>query len=157
MYRACADLPMKPYLALLLLVASLTACARESGTLATPANHAAASPQTAAPSVAAAASAAAADAASVSDVAVAAKTQQEGADTGKGADSRGVALERDAALASEGQLPAVKWVAGTNYRVLSPAQPTDVAPGKIEVIEFFWYGCPPCAVLEPYLQDWREG
>jgi protein dithiol oxidoreductase (disulfide-forming) len=147
---------MKPYLALLLLVASLTACARESGTPATGAKNSAASAQTAAPNVAAAASAAAAAAATVSDVAVAAKTQQEGADTGKGADSSDVALERVAALAPEGQLPAGKWVVGTNYRVLSPAQPTDVAPGKIEVIEFFWYGCPHCNALEPYLERWAK-
>jgi protein dithiol oxidoreductase (disulfide-forming) len=156
MCRACADPPVKPYLALLLLVASLTACARESGAPASASNNTAATAQTAAPSVAAAAGAAAAAAASVSDVAVAAKTQQEGADTGKGADSSEVALERVAALAPEGQLPAVKWVAGSNYRVLAPAQPTDVAPGKIEVIEFFWYGCPHCNALEPYLERWSK-
>jgi thiol-disulfide isomerase/thioredoxin len=89
-------------------------------------------------------------------VAVAAKTQQEGADTGKGTDSGEAALERVAALAPEGQLPAGKWVAGTNYKVLSPAQPTDAPPGKVEVIEFFWYGCPHCYVLDPYIETWRK-
>ena len=24
------------------------------------------------------------------------------------------------------------------------AQPLAVAPGKVEVVEFFWYGCPHC-------------
>jgi thiol:disulfide interchange protein DsbA len=109
-----------------------------------------------APTVAAAAAEAAATAASVSDVAVAAKTQQEGLDTGKSPDSGEAALERVAALAPEGQLPAGKWVAGTNYKVLSPAQPTDAPPGKIEVIEFFWYGCPHCYVLEPYIETWLK-
>ena len=26
--------------------------------------------------------------------------------------------------------------------------------GKIEVIEFFWYGCPHCNEFEPYLEAW---
>jgi len=43
--------------------------------------------------------------------------------------------------------------AGVEYRVLSPAQPTD-APGKIEVVEFFWYGCPHCYEFEPVLEPW---
>jgi thiol:disulfide interchange protein DsbA len=149
---------MKPALVLLLLVASLSACARESGAPAPGANNAAttASAPPSTPTVAAAAAQAAATAASVSDVAVAAKTQQEGLDTGKSTDSGEAALERVAALAPEGQLPAGKWVAGTNYKVLSPAQPTDAPPGKIEVIEFFWYGCPHCAVLEPYIESWLK-
>jgi len=149
---------MKPTLVLLLLLTSLSACAREPGTPAAGTNSAATSataPQSA-PTVAAAAAEAAATAASVSDVAVAAKTQQEGLDTGKSTDSGEAALERVAALAPEGQLPPGKWVAGTNYKVLSPAQPTDAPPGKIEVIEFFWYGCPHCAVLEPYIQNWLK-
>ena len=41
------------------------------------------------------------------------------------------ALERVAALPAAARLPAGKWVAGTNYRPLSPAQPTDVAPDKV--------------------------
>jgi protein dithiol oxidoreductase (disulfide-forming) len=147
---------VKPYIALLLLVASLTACARESGQTPAPGAATSASSPPDAPSVAAAAGAAAAAAASVSDVAVAAKTQQEGADTGKGADSSEVALERVAALPAEGQLPVTKWVAGTNYKVLSPAQPTDASPGKVEVIEFFWYACPHCSVLDPYIENWRK-
>src|SRR3984957_20159030 len=147
---------MKPTLVLLLLLTSLSACARESGTPAAGANGAATSATAppSAPTVAAAA--AAATAASVSDVAVAAKTQQEGLDTGKSTDSGEAALERVAALAPEGQLPGGKWGAGTHYQVLSPAQPTDAPPGKIEVIEFFWYGCPHCAVLEPYIQNWLK-
>lgn len=33
------------------------------------------------------------------------------------------------------------------------AQPT-ASGSKIEVIEFFWYGCPHCFALEPYLGKW---
>ncbi|HEX6550659.1 MAG TPA: thiol:disulfide interchange protein DsbA/DsbL [Gammaproteobacteria bacterium] len=45
---------------------------------------------------------------------------------------------------------------GVNYVPVSPAQPTSVAPGQIEVIEFFWYGCPHCFALEPYLEAWLK-
>ena len=44
-------------------------------------------------------------------------------------------------------------VAGTDYTVLQPAQPVD-ANGKIEVIEFMWYGCPHCNEFDPYLEAW---
>ncbi len=46
--------------------------------------------------------------------------------------------------------------AGRHYRVLKPAQPTSVAPGKVEVVEVFWYGCPHCFSLEPYIQRWLQ-
>src|SRR3984957_17836737 len=45
-------------------------------------------------------------------------------------------------------------VAGKDYTVLSPAQPVDVPAGKIEVTEFFWYGCPHCNEFNPYLEAW---
>ena len=43
--------------------------------------------------------------------------------------------------------------AGVEYRELSTPQPTDAA-GKIEVTEFFWYGCPHCYNFEPVLGPW---
>lgn len=43
---------------------------------------------------------------------------------------------------------------GTDYDRISPPVPTDVAPGKIEVVEVFWYGCPHCYALEPTLEKW---
>ena len=39
------------------------------------------------------------------------------------------------------------------YETLAPAQPVQ-NPDKIEVIEFFWYGCPHCYALEPQLAAW---
>jgi thiol:disulfide interchange protein DsbA len=39
------------------------------------------------------------------------------------------------------------------YETLSPTQPTQ-DPNKIEVIEFFWYGCPHCYSFEPVLEKW---
>lgn len=42
---------------------------------------------------------------------------------------------------------------GTDYIELKPPQSVD-SPGKIEVIEFFWYRCPHCYALEPDLEAW---
>jgi len=39
------------------------------------------------------------------------------------------------------------------FSTLSPPQPTE-GGGKIEVIEFFWYGCPHCYTLEPAVVAW---
>lgn len=44
-------------------------------------------------------------------------------------------------------------VEGRQYRRL--AQPLPVAGGgKVEVVEFFWYGCPHCYALEPFVEQW---
>jgi thiol:disulfide interchange protein DsbA len=48
------------------------------------------------------------------------------------------------------------WQPGVNYQQLVPAQPTDVAAGQIEVLEFFWYACPHCAALDPAVEEWRK-
>ena len=42
-----------------------------------------------------------------------------------------------------------------SYRPVANPQPTATAE-KIEVIEFFWYGCPHCYSLEPGLDAWIE-
>jgi thiol:disulfide interchange protein DsbA len=41
------------------------------------------------------------------------------------------------------------------YQTLSPAQPTQ-DKAKVEVIEFFWYGCPHCYAFEPQLSQWLK-
>jgi thiol:disulfide interchange protein DsbA len=67
-----------------------------------------------------------------------------------------VSLEHLAALPADAQLPGGKWKPGVNYDVISPAQPTNVGPGKVEVTEVFWLGCPHCYALEPYIQAWLK-
>jgi thiol:disulfide interchange protein DsbA len=42
---------------------------------------------------------------------------------------------------------------GFDYRVLHTPQAIEVK-GKIEVLEFFWYGCPHCHDFEPQLDAW---
>jgi len=48
------------------------------------------------------------------------------------------------------------WQEGVNYTRLVPGQPTSVPPGQIEVLEFFWYGCPHCYALDPLVEAWRK-
>ena len=45
-------------------------------------------------------------------------------------------------------------VEGTDFVQIDPPQSVDTPPGKVEVIEFFWYRCPHCYALEPELQAW---
>jgi thiol:disulfide interchange protein DsbA len=41
------------------------------------------------------------------------------------------------------------------YSLMNPPQPTE-GGGKIEVVEFFWYGCPHCYALEPEVNAWLK-
>ena len=50
-------------------------------------------------------------------------------------------------------LPTFAQTDGKDYTMISPAQPTEDA-NKIEVIEFFSYGCPHCADFNPLLKAW---
>jgi thiol:disulfide interchange protein DsbA len=45
-------------------------------------------------------------------------------------------------------------VEGTHYTRLAQPVAVTVPAGKIEVIEFFSYGCPHCFALEPTLETW---
>ena len=44
---------------------------------------------------------------------------------------------------------------GLQYTLIEPVPPKHEGP-DVEVIEFFWYGCPHCNHLEPALQSWLE-
>lgn len=41
------------------------------------------------------------------------------------------------------------------FELVSPPQPTE-AKGKVEVIEFFHYGCPHCRAFDPLLELWLK-
>ena len=43
---------------------------------------------------------------------------------------------------------------GEHYDRLVPTQPTVGGADKVEVAEFFWYGCPHCVDFEPYINRW---
>ncbi len=134
--------------AIALLTVSITACAREKS--APP--PAAAAPQTQA---APAAPPAPSDKAQTSESQQATASQESIGDAS--IDERGDAtLERLAAMPADQQLPVGKWKAGVNYTPLVPAVPTNVAAGKVEVVEVFWYGCPHCSALEPFIASWLK-
>jgi thiol:disulfide interchange protein DsbA len=43
-----------------------------------------------------------------------------------------------------------------HYELVLPPQPTTAPKGKVEVVEMFWYGCPHCNALEPYVNRWLK-
>jgi protein dithiol oxidoreductase (disulfide-forming) len=45
---------------------------------------------------------------------------------------------------------------GKDYLTLGKPVNVDAPPGKVEVIEFFWYSCPHCNAFEPRLQAWSR-
>lgn len=51
---------------------------------------------------------------------------------------------------------ASPWQEGVNYTRLVPAQPTSVAAGQVEVLEFFWYGCPHCYAIDPLVESFKK-
>lgn len=55
------------------------------------------------------------------------------------------------ALSSVGIRPALAQAQG--YELVEPPQNTST-PGEVEVVEFFWLGCPHCYSFEPYIEEW---
>jgi protein dithiol oxidoreductase (disulfide-forming) len=138
-------------LALAALLA-LSACARQEPAPA-PAPPPPAQTQTTAPPVAAAPPTA--EARSPQSETEQATASQESGDGDSDRQARSDAsLERIAGEAPGAGLPAGKWQAGVNYDPVVPAQPTSVAPGKVEVMEVFWLACPHCYALEPRIRSW---
>jgi len=50
---------------------------------------------------------------------------------------------------------AEAYTQGQDYVELSNPQPTS-SSDRIEVVELFWYGCPHCYHLDPFLEEWTE-
>lgn len=86
-----------------------------------------------------------------------ATASQESVDTeGERPARSDTSLEQIAELPAGAKLPDGKWHPGVNYVPLLPAQPTSVAPGKVEVMEVFWLACPHCYALEPFIKNWLK-
>jgi len=58
-------------------------------------------------------------------------------------------------LAAGGAIAQQQLIVGRDYTLLNPSQSTDSGK-KIEVLEFFWYGCIHCYHLEPSLKAWLK-
>lgn len=134
--------------ALSLLVLSISACAK------TPAP---AAPATKAPTAATAPAPKSSDSpTSQTTESQEATASQESTGEETADDKRDASLERLAAMPASQQLPSGQWKPGVHYTPLVPAQPTSVPAGKTEVVEVFWYGCPHCAALEPFVTSWLK-
>jgi len=57
------------------------------------------------------------------------------------------------AAALAGAAAQAQPVSGREYRELSPHQPVSTG-GRVEVIEFFYYGCPVCYEAQPHIARW---
>jgi thiol:disulfide interchange protein DsbA len=129
---------------------ALSACSRQSQ-----------APQPATPPAAPASQTAAPSADSSQPAADQGSSSPAAAQTTASASSQSAAsspsLENLAAVPASAALPSSgEWKPGVNYTVITPAQPTTVAPGKVEVMEVFWLACPHCFALEPYIQQWLK-
>ena len=49
-----------------------------------------------------------------------------------------------------------KYKEGTHFTRFVPTQPTMGSPDEVEVAEFFWFGCPHCFDLEPFMARFEE-
>jgi len=56
-------------------------------------------------------------------------------------------------LAARGSA-ALDLTEGDQYTLLKPAQPADVAPGKVQIVEVFWYACSHCFAIQPKVDAW---
>jgi thiol:disulfide interchange protein DsbA len=155
-----------------LLSMSFSACGRETAapptTQGATATAATSAPEPAQPGLAADAGSAAAASAptdtttalanppiSSAAIAAAAASGPDAADADD-APAGTTSLEKIADLPAQHQLPDGKWKPGVNYDPVVPSQPTSVAAGKVEVLEVFWYACPHCYALEPFIKAWRK-
>ncbi|MCW8854271.1 MAG: thiol:disulfide interchange protein DsbA/DsbL [Gammaproteobacteria bacterium] len=58
-------------------------------------------------------------------------------------------------LMASSMVAAKDYDEGIDYNKLAKPQTTD-SGNKIEVLEFFWYGCPHCYQFEPALSQWLK-
>ena len=110
------------------------------------------------------------DTAAVSEPAPAAEAEQETTDGAEQAVSETLEVVEESASEAEpvdesivlavadSPADAREWPfkEGEHYVRMVPTQPTVGGSDKIEVAEIFWYGCPHCYDIEPYINKWAE-
>lgn len=145
----------RSFLLAALLALTLTACSRHAPPAASAAAPPAAPPaQSAAPTQPAPAQAPAASPQPGESATQQATGSQESAGGNEAPERSDSSLEQIAAPPPTAQLPG--WQPGVNYDPIVPGQPTSVSPGKVEVLEVLWLGCPHCYALEPYIRAWLK-
>lgn len=61
-----------------------------------------------------------------------------------------------ALLPAAAQAQARAFKDGADYLTLGKPAPTEAPAGQIEVVDFFFYGCPHCNNFEPQLEAWSK-
>jgi thiol:disulfide interchange protein DsbA len=136
----------KPLLMTLAALLLCTACGKETPPAATQQAEAPAAPATTAEAPPAAAPAAKAEAGS---------HDGETVDEAVSATSP-IAAAVAAATPAAAKGDVTRWKEGENFIAYPVAQPVSTPPGKVEVVEGFWYGCGHCYALEPRLESWEK-
>ena len=136
----------KPVLLTLAALLLCTACGKETPPAATEQAEAPAAPATTAEAPPAAAPAAKAAAGS---------SDGETVDEAVSATSP-IAAAVAATTPAPAKGDVTRWKAGENFIAYPVAQPVSTPPGKVEVVEGFWYGCGHCYALEPRLESWEK-
>jgi len=49
-----------------------------------------------------------------------------------------------------------EFISGVHYVEIFPEMQTDVADGKVEVVELMWLGCPHCYTIEPTMLKYKK-
>ena len=82
--------------------------------------------------------------------------EESAGDTDDSADAEDEEIVLAVAEPAAAEQAAPKWQfsEGQHYTMLTTAQGTSSGPDVIEVAEVFWYGCPHCFNLDPYLEKW---
>jgi protein dithiol oxidoreductase (disulfide-forming) len=167
MFKACAEagaLVMNPHrhklISIALLAIAFIACSKQEQP-ATPAQPAATQPAQSQSSAGESAAAVAEAPATTEESAPAApptETVTETEDAQESADQPASSGQPGLRLATATNTPPTseRFKEGPNYKKVLPAQPTNVAPGKVEVVEVFWYGCAHCFQLDPAIESWRN-
>ena len=58
-------------------------------------------------------------------------------------------------LVNSAYIQAADYTEGKHYKKL-PVQQSTGSGDKIEVLEFFWYGCSHCYSFEPFIKSWKK-
>lgn len=145
-------------LTFVLLVAALAACGKQESAPA-PANEAApAASAPAQPTEPASAPAAAPTepAQTTTTPAAPAEDISETDDPADAAQAANVQPSLKLGSAPSGPPTSAQFREGAHYQKIVPAQPTTAAPGNVEVVEVFWYGCGHCFSLDPAIESWND-
>ena len=66
------------------------------------------------------------------------------------------AVEITAASQPQAKKVASEFEEGKHYVEIFPEMQTDAEPGKVEVVELMWLGCPHCYSLEPMMLEYKK-